>query len=211
MSSRCVRQTTKKYLTRPSPPFPANLCCGISLMGNDGHVYQSVASSTGVCRWVKLTETTKSKGKSKATKSVKRKGKSKSGDSYRVQVVLQASLSSEDYPKVTKAKLSEHLRKYFKPVDVTELLEYGRTDLMRNLRLDGVTLSFEVPKNEVRRRLDLNSADDVKRWIVNHSLADGAWESGTSNFFVMKDDHSGDRFPPEIATISPIREKVKVK
>jgi hypothetical protein len=47
----CTKQTQKKYLTRPSPPFPANECCGQIMMGNDGQQYVSQPNVTGVCRW----------------------------------------------------------------------------------------------------------------------------------------------------------------
>ena len=34
--SGCVKQNTKKYSDRNSPPFPANKCCGERRRGNDG-------------------------------------------------------------------------------------------------------------------------------------------------------------------------------
>ncbi len=49
----CVEQSNlKKYITRPSPAFPANECCGMVMKGNDGRTYKSIAASNGVCRWV---------------------------------------------------------------------------------------------------------------------------------------------------------------
>ena len=51
----CVDQSSlKKYMSRPSPAFPANECCGMVMTGNDGRTYKSVAASNGVCRWVKV-------------------------------------------------------------------------------------------------------------------------------------------------------------
>ena len=53
--SGCKPQFTKKYLSRPSPNFPANKCRGQSLVGNDGvNMYMSKKASNGVYRWVKL-------------------------------------------------------------------------------------------------------------------------------------------------------------
>ncbi len=46
------RQYTKHYTERPSPPFPANMNCGKTKLGNDGRYWTSVAASNGVCRWV---------------------------------------------------------------------------------------------------------------------------------------------------------------
>ena len=53
-SRGCSRQSTKKYSSRSSPPFPANNCCGMTKKGNDGLTYKSVAASNGICRWVNI-------------------------------------------------------------------------------------------------------------------------------------------------------------
>ena len=37
--TKCVMETTKKYLSRPSPPYPANKCFGKTMTGNDGAKY----------------------------------------------------------------------------------------------------------------------------------------------------------------------------
>jgi len=50
-SRGCVKQTQKKYTDRPSPPYPANECCGEIMQGNDGNRYISVADIRGICRW----------------------------------------------------------------------------------------------------------------------------------------------------------------
>jgi len=47
----CVKQTTAKYTNRPSPPYPANECCGRLMEGNDGRVYRSNPNRNGVCAW----------------------------------------------------------------------------------------------------------------------------------------------------------------
>ena len=53
--SGCKPQFTKKYMSRPSPNFPANKCRGQALVGNDGvNMYMSKKASNGVYRWVKL-------------------------------------------------------------------------------------------------------------------------------------------------------------
>lgn len=50
--SGCVRQTTKKYLNRNSPSYPANECCRRHLQGNDGKVYfSSKVGSQKSCTW----------------------------------------------------------------------------------------------------------------------------------------------------------------
>ena len=50
----CSRQTQSKYTSRPSPPYPANECCGMEMTGNDGETYVSRADANGVCKWYKL-------------------------------------------------------------------------------------------------------------------------------------------------------------
>jgi hypothetical protein len=37
----CTQQFTKKYMTRPSPPYPANECKGYIKVGNDGQFWKS--------------------------------------------------------------------------------------------------------------------------------------------------------------------------
>jgi len=50
----CVKQDTKKYTERPSPPFPANECCGEVKVGNDGKLYRSVRrGKRSDCAWVR--------------------------------------------------------------------------------------------------------------------------------------------------------------
>jgi uncharacterized protein YjbI with pentapeptide repeats len=48
---KCIKQTQKKYLERPSPPYSATDCPGMTLTGNDGKVYVSVANAKGVYAW----------------------------------------------------------------------------------------------------------------------------------------------------------------
>jgi hypothetical protein len=50
---RCNMRTTKKYLSRPGPPYPANECCGMKRIGNDGRKYVSMPNAKGVCSWKK--------------------------------------------------------------------------------------------------------------------------------------------------------------
>ena len=55
----CVKQTDKKYTIRPGPPFPANECCGETMMGNNGKQFISKAINVKgkvVCRWFEKNE-----------------------------------------------------------------------------------------------------------------------------------------------------------
>ena len=70
----CVKQTSKKYTERPSPPIKAKDCKGKTKKGNDGSMYVSKAASNGVYRWSKVsTKTTSKKTTKKASKTTTRK------------------------------------------------------------------------------------------------------------------------------------------
>lgn len=55
-NKKCVKNTTQKYASRPGPPYPANECCGMTKMGNDGQKYVSKPKVTGICAWTKKTK-----------------------------------------------------------------------------------------------------------------------------------------------------------
>ena len=55
----CKRSTLKKYVSRPSPAFPANQCQGQTMVGNDGTTYKSVPDKRGIHTWKKLNSTRK--------------------------------------------------------------------------------------------------------------------------------------------------------
>ena len=46
-----TRKIDKKYLTRDSPPYPANEHCNETKKGNDGKLYTSVPDKNNICRW----------------------------------------------------------------------------------------------------------------------------------------------------------------
>jgi hypothetical protein len=80
----CELQHTKKYLERPSPPYPAQTCPGQRKIGNDGRIWESVGNAKGIFRWVARTRHTvtaktprKSKSPSKSKRTSPRKSKSK--------------------------------------------------------------------------------------------------------------------------------------
>jgi len=50
----CEEKFTKHYQNRPSPPYPANRCCGMVLPNQDGTLYESRADKNGVCHWRKV-------------------------------------------------------------------------------------------------------------------------------------------------------------
>jgi hypothetical protein len=52
--SGCKPKFTKKYLSRPSPNFPAKKCRGQSLTGQDRNMYISKKDNRGIYKWFKL-------------------------------------------------------------------------------------------------------------------------------------------------------------
>lgn len=57
LTTKCVKQTTKKYTSpkRKSPPYPANECCGEIYEGNDGNTWESIKNKKGICQWKKIS------------------------------------------------------------------------------------------------------------------------------------------------------------
>ena len=61
----CVSENTKKYVKRPSPPFPANKCKNMTKKGNNGTFiakfsvdrsdYQIGKKNSGVAETLKIT------------------------------------------------------------------------------------------------------------------------------------------------------------
>ena len=51
MPRPCVRQTTRRYTERPSPPYPAQACRGQRRRGNDGGLWVSRRNAAGVFTW----------------------------------------------------------------------------------------------------------------------------------------------------------------
>ena len=46
-------KTLKKYKTRKSPPYPADLNCNKKMLGNDGNMYISTPNKNYICTWKK--------------------------------------------------------------------------------------------------------------------------------------------------------------
>ena len=55
---KCLKQTSKKYLSRNSPPYSASQCRGDKMLGNDGKLYISLSGpKSGVYKWYPYSET----------------------------------------------------------------------------------------------------------------------------------------------------------
>lgn len=186
----CTRQYTKRYTARKSPPFPANLCCGMTIVGNDGAMYQSVANKNGVCRWKSMT------------RKPARKSRTKKDNLYHVTVKMKAR---SDLVHLSERALAEHLRNHFNMDDIYLLVDYNHPEYLLNARLDGIYLHFDVPKTVLRHFGWMKSKAALRRHILTPSLADTAWESGGSNFFLLLNDEGkyGRNLQEEIALISP--------
>jgi hypothetical protein len=79
--TKCVKDNTQKYKTRPSPPFPANKCKGKTKKGNNGKMFKSKPDVNGVHKWVAVVSASKANAtkttakKTKKTTTKKRKSK----------------------------------------------------------------------------------------------------------------------------------------
>ena len=58
---KCIKQNTKKYKSRSSPPYSAMDCQGKTMIGNDGATYASKPDKRGIYRWVKSGDVVTSK------------------------------------------------------------------------------------------------------------------------------------------------------
>jgi hypothetical protein len=56
-----IKQNTKKYKSRSSPPYSAMDCQGKTMIGNDGATYASKPDKRGIYRWVKSGDVATSK------------------------------------------------------------------------------------------------------------------------------------------------------
>jgi len=96
MSSKsCTLQRTKRYATRPSPPYPANApsCQGTTKPGNDGNKWVSVPASNGVYRWISMRKRKTVTGKKPM------KGPAKVYQKTKKPVVVRKSPSTR-FPKI---------------------------------------------------------------------------------------------------------------
>lgn len=105
---KCVRQTTKKYTSRNSPPFPANQCRGTVKEGNDGNMWESRGEN--IYRWYRqYNAASKEQHKSPRKKSptsakIARKSPRMT---HKKAVSPKKSKSPLHKTKVTKSKESE--------------------------------------------------------------------------------------------------------
>ncbi len=81
-----------------------------------------------------------------------------------------------------------HLKKHFGDKDMYSLFEYNDPSYMLNAKLEGNKLTFDVPKELVKENWSIENKKALKNKLDNNSLADGSWESTTSNFFLMMGD-----------------------
>ena len=102
----CTKQSSKKYASRKSPPFPANKCCNKTIQGNDHKMYKSVANKNGVCSW-KLAAS----GSSKKTQS---KRVSKSASKTSKKSVSKRVKSSKRLPSKLSKMQKFSVLAYFK-------------------------------------------------------------------------------------------------
>jgi hypothetical protein len=63
----------KKYLKRPSPPYPAQDYCHQEKVGNDGNMYLSFPDKNNICKWKKLKDSFSKRKSRKVSSSPKKK------------------------------------------------------------------------------------------------------------------------------------------
>jgi hypothetical protein len=61
----CSKQFSRKYTSRPSPPYPANLCRNVIMKGNNGRMFRSnrvLKSGKALFKWEPLVKKSHSFG-----------------------------------------------------------------------------------------------------------------------------------------------------
>ena len=115
----CVKETSRTYISRPSPPYKAKNCKNLTMEGNDGQKYISFPRADGVHRWVRARKaTTEEVKKIKQVRRVKKAGKPKKecrSDQYRnpntgrCKKIAKVGLAQiPKVPKEKKTKLCPH-------------------------------------------------------------------------------------------------------
>jgi hypothetical protein len=67
MPRSCRRGSAKKYSSRPSPPYPANDCPGMTRYGNNKELWLSTPDKNGVHHWKKKPPAKRRRFSKKAT------------------------------------------------------------------------------------------------------------------------------------------------
>jgi hypothetical protein len=115
----CDISTLSKYVNRPSPPRPANdpACHGRLYIGNDGALWRSVATASGVYRWQKVSDspfprrTPKKKAKRSPKKSAKRSPKKSAKRSPKKSAKRSPMKKTKRSPKKSDKRSPKHYHK----------------------------------------------------------------------------------------------------
>ena len=99
----CDRQTSKKYTSRGSPPYPANQCGrGTRKLGNDGVYYVTESDKNGTLRWVKAAKSPK-----KSVKSPKKSPKKSSPSARDLYTYIDTMQKLNKFIKKEKSSLKK--------------------------------------------------------------------------------------------------------
>lgn len=176
----CIKQTTKKYTTRPSPPYAANTpgCRGKIRVGNDGRKWASARVKGGVYRWTVVKSKKNTSNSSKT--SEKREVKSKPGhvSLYTIPEWFPYSLGDfKAYKKIVKKFGGVHDGWEFNPNRVYYWWAYfhikqgsSRIEARRRASACGrelrklgfkATLNYSVKENSASNTSDETTVEDV--------------------------------------------------
>jgi hypothetical protein len=115
----CIRNTSKKYITRNSPPYSANKCCNETKKGNDGNLYISKPNKNNICKWIKPNKKSSSRRRS-GFKHRKSSSRRRRGFKHRKSRALY-SYNKMIYNYKLNSKINENKDHYNKNVKQTLL------------------------------------------------------------------------------------------
>jgi DNA ligase-1 len=160
--SSCVKETSSKYLSRPSPPYSASKCPeGKVLKGNDGSMY-SVKNG----RWVRSPQNTRSRKspRRKTTHRSKRRSPRRKITS-RKSPRRSPSTSGRKRP-LSKRKFSVMLAKNYDA-------KIDPTGWWHSEKLDGVRSIWSTKDFVSRNNKIFNAPDNYKKFFPKDDVLDG--------------------------------------
>jgi hypothetical protein len=122
----------QKYIDRPSPPFSATLYPGFRKMGNDGNLWESIASRVGIYRWVPVKGTTTGEGMYGYVPKPKKSGSKRSKPVRSKPVSKRSKPVRSRSPKILDIKRSKKLVSKQRQSNIFDLINTSKRNIKRN-------------------------------------------------------------------------------
>ncbi len=125
--SKCIKQNTKKYKSRSSPPYSAMDCQGKVIIGNDGATYISKPDKRGIYRWVKSSDIITSKILKNKTMRIKPKLKPKLEPKLKTKLEPKSSINPSSFSSKCLYKKTD-----YGAINVSKYIKCIPDDILKN-------------------------------------------------------------------------------